>query len=232
MAWTFSRCLREAKKELRMPITSASALARMRILLNEAAPAFFLDADINGWIAEAALDISSKSGCVECLGTLALTPNTIAYAEPGAFTNPTPSSASATLSRVHAALYQNIALVRVHPRMFGNANADTTGNTPRLYAHFGDLVYLYPVGGGAAGTVTLLCSIEVDVVEDLPYEWQHLVYPYALYRAKQKDERWAEAASVYAEYVNGLAYQTNALLERGVSSRADLLIPDQLVTER
>jgi hypothetical protein len=215
-----------------MPLDAAHMLADVRSLLNESSAALWSDAELQQWLAHGAIDISAKTGCVEAFANVTLAGSTIVYAAPTSFNTPSPSG-NVRLIRIYAALLSNVALVRIHPRMFGQVNANVTGNTPTYYAHFGNEVYFYPVGSGASGTVILLCTLVTDdYATDLRDPWQRLAITYAAYRAKLKDQRYAEAAQLFNEYSQSLAMMRRDLIEadRMPSARAELTLPDLVQT--
>jgi len=62
--------------------SKANILTEVRNILNEPAALFWSDDEINEWIDQAAVDISSKAMCVEASGALTLASGTLEYAEP------------------------------------------------------------------------------------------------------------------------------------------------------
>ena len=70
-------------------------------------------------------------------------------------------------------------------------------------------------------------AVNSDTVTDLPMSYRHLLIPGALYRAKLRDRKYAEAAQLYAEYANSLMYQRSDLQERGTDTKADQMLPDR-----
>jgi hypothetical protein len=212
-----------------MPLNAAAMLADVRLLLNETTAAFWTDAEIVTWLGHGAIDVSSKSECYEAIATQALSASTIEYTVPTSFSTPTPTG-NYRLIRIYAALLNGVALVRIHPRMFGQVNANTTGNTPQYFSHFGTRLFAFPVGSGASGTLRLLCTLVTDDYTDLLDPWQRLCITYAVYRAKLKDQRYSEAALLYNEYSQSLTLLRRDLIERMPSSRSELQLPDVIQT--
>ena len=207
-----------------MAYTKAQVHTEVRALINEPTPAFWSNAEIDEWIDMAALDISVKTHCVETTGTVTLVASTLSYAEPTTF-SPTVAGDS-NIIKVYSAFLLNLALQKVHPRMWGHISA-TASDTPRYYSHFAGSLWFYPVATGA-GTVTLLCSVRTDDVTALPFEYQHLAIKYVAYMAKLKDRKYAEAAQLYAEYANGILFQRTDLQDRGVDAKEEMTIPDRV----
>ena len=212
-----------------MAFTAADILEKVRDVLNEAVAAFWSDAELERYIAEGTLDVSVKTGCVETHGAITLGPNTLAYPIPATFTDP-PLVGILSLVKIHAVLYNGQALAKIHPRMLAQVHDTTVDDTPLHWAHFGTQIYIAPTGPNTAGDVLLLCSVSTDDVIDLPDAWQLLPVLYAASRAKVREGTFDEALVLYSEYLNSLTFQRNDVLERGVTSRAELTVPDDVVT--
>ena len=212
-----------------MSLSAAQVRTEVRAVLNEATAAFWSDTEIDNWVSQAAIQISS-AGAVETTATVTLSASTIEYALPTSFSNPTPAG-DASLIRVSAALYSNTGLVRIHPRTIGHITADLTDDTPRYWAQFGRRIFFFPVGSGASGTVQLLCHVETDDIADIPDEFQPLAILYAAGKGKEKDNKYADARFLLSEYFNALAFLRNDILERGVDSKQMLTIPNEIVMQ-
>ena len=63
-------------------MTKADILIEIRVLLNELTEGFFLDSEINNWIDQSAVDISTKTGCYEQTHTFETEDGTMEYDEP------------------------------------------------------------------------------------------------------------------------------------------------------
>lgn len=210
-----------------MSFTLAQLETETRALLNEATPSFFGSLEIQSWLSQAAISISTMSHCVEVLSTVALAPSTIIYPAPGAFTDP-PPGATARLIKVYAALLNNKALTRIHPRMLAHITDVSDDDPTKYWALFGSNIFFYPVGSAGSGTVQLLSSVVTADPLDLPDAWQLLCIPWAASRGKLKDNKFAEASVLYNEVMNAVTYQRRDLLERHPSSRAELTLPDTI----
>jgi hypothetical protein len=208
-----------------MAMTLAQVRTEVRAVLNEPTAAFWSDTEIDNWLKQASILLSS-TGCVETTATVALSASTIEYAAPTTFANPNPTSSG--LIAISSASLNDISLVKVQHKQFGHITADVTGNTPRYWAHFGQRVFFYPVGSGASGTIDLLCHVESDDVTDIPDAWQPLAIAYAAGKAKQKDGRFLEAQTLFAEVRQILVFLRNDLLERGVDSKQSMTIPTRV----
>lgn len=209
-----------------MPLsTLAEVRTEVRALLNEATASFWSDTQIDEWIAQACLDISVKTHCVETTGTVTLVQGTVEYALPTTFANPTVSDTEARVISMYGAYLSNVGMLRVRPTVWAREQP-TTQTTPYMVTHWGQRVFVQPPPS-AAGTLNLLVAVNSDTVADIPMAFRDLILPRALYRAKLRDRKYAEAGQVYAEYANGLMYQRQDLIERGTDTKADQHIPDR-----
>ncbi len=195
-----------------VPITQTEMRTSIRKLLNEATAAFWTDDDLDTWIVEATLDISTKARCVEAETTVSFTPSTTAASVPqGAI-------------GIEALLVNGGGLAKVRPRQFKHLHAGDAG-PPTHYAHFAGQVYIHPVPDQSY-TATILFWKRTRTFTDLPDEYYHLVQGFAVMQAKFKDEKYAQAAQLYSMYLRELQFQRVDLQEREPDTRATLRFAD------
>jgi hypothetical protein len=209
------------------PISLATLITEVRALINEPAAGFWTDSEITSWLQQGALDCSTKSGCTETMAGLVLSANVIEYPLPSVFDSPAISIDQ--FIKVYAAMLNQQALVRIHPRMFGHLAKVATTDPTQYWCQFGQRLFFFPVGSTAPGAVRLFCEVATADPLELPIAWQPLTILYAASRAKLKDQRYAEAAALYTEYISTLVYQRRDLLERPPGSRTELMLPDSVV---
>jgi len=195
--------------------SKANILTEVRNILGEPSAVFWSDNEINEWIDQAAVDISSKAMCVEASGTLTLASGTLEYTEP------------TDCIKVYAVLVSNRGLLKIHPRQLGNAT-ETSSGTPNYFYHFNGKIGVYPVPS-AAGSATVLYSKETDDITDVPDEYQPYAILFAAAKAKIKDQKFDQANTLMVQYLNSLIFHRQDLYERGVDSKDMLRIPDRTV---
>jgi len=68
---------------LTLPYSAAEALQQVRTIINEATPSFWTDEEINNWIIEGVIDISSRGLAYEKRDSIILAANTLEYSGMG-----------------------------------------------------------------------------------------------------------------------------------------------------
>uniref|UniRef100_A0A6M3XAB4 Uncharacterized protein n=1 Tax=viral metagenome TaxID=1070528 RepID=A0A6M3XAB4_9ZZZZ len=199
-----------------MAYTEASLLTQVRSILNEPSEQFFDDTEITAWLKEAAIDISTKTMCVETSAAVTVTAGTLDATEP------------TDCLKVYAVYISNKGLMRIHPRQIAHITP-TPSTIPQFYYHFAGKLGFYPIASTGM-TATVLYSKLVDSVVNLPYEYQEYAIDYAVYRAKLKDGKYAQANHVLSKYLNSLIFHRQDLYEKGVDSKDMFKIPDYTVT--
>jgi hypothetical protein len=211
-----------------MSLSAANVLSEVRAILNESTAAFWSDAEINAWVTQAAIDLSTKLHCVETTATVTLSASTIEYAVPTTFANPVPSG-DASLIWVKSAMFSDVSLTKILDNQFARITPDSTSDTPIHFVHFGERIFFFPVGSGASGSVDLLVAVETDDITDIPDEYQLLAILYAAGRGKFKDQKYAQGNSLMSEYTATVAFLRNDLIERESDSKEQNKIPDRVV---
>ena len=186
-----------------MSLTESDCITQIRGFLNEVTAAFWTDAELTYWLQEGVRDFSSKSLMVEGDSTIDLVATQINYG----------SGDEAFIANViepYAAIYTNTAgttftgLMKVHPRKLGNLLKATPGK-PAYYAFHNRKVYVWPLANAtevAAGAkVMLLYAAITEDIADITDEYQHIPMLYAKAMAKMKDQKFAEAQALMAQYV-------------------------------
>lgn len=190
-----------------MTVTLSTARTAIRERLDETTATFWSNTELNRWINEACRDIARATESLRDTSTIAVTlPSTYNYTLP-----------SDTI-RVHNVEWVRTGDTQIYPleptrvtgaEAMGWTNQDTSGN-PQMFFTWGfsgdAQLYVWPKPD-AAGTITLYYyRFPAEVSSDganveVPNGWEDLVYDYAEYRARLKDndERWKWAREEYQQ---------------------------------
>lgn len=210
--------------------TVAEARQQVRAILNEPTPIFWTNNEIDKWVQEACVDITTKTLCYEKSGdiTLVSTP-VLTYGTVG-------SDSVDDIIKIYGAVYYNTAntyrgLTKIHPRQV--SHLESTAGEPYYYYHFGDEVGIFPVTNAAivtaGGKVKVFYSMADETITNLPYYYQLPAIIYAAAMARRKERKEAEATQFYTMYVNALGFYRADLYERGLDSKEMFEIPDRSV---
>lgn len=205
-----------------MALSLANCITEVRYLLNETTAVFWTDAEITRWIAEATMIISSKGLLYETTVDLSLVADQLKYT-------------ATDIIEVSHAYYTNTAggagnykgLIKISPMKIGNLATKAAG-IPKYYCQWGREIYIWPLPTAtvvaAGGIVTCLCSKETDDVTDLNDEYQHLAITYATARGKQKDHKFQQATSLFAQFYSDLAFEREDKINREESVLTDFKV--------
>ena len=209
--------------------STTEARQQVRTILNEPTALYWTNDEIDKWIQEACIEITTKTLCYEKSGdiTLASTP-VLTYGAIGS------DSIDAILKFYGAVYYDNTntyrGLAKIHPRQIQHLPESTAGE-PYYYYHFGDEFGIFPVSNAAvvtaSGKVKVFYSIADETITNLPYYYQLPAIMYAVAMARRKQKRYNEAMQFYMIYINSLSFYRADLYERGVDSKDMFQIPDK-----
>ena len=188
-----------------MAFTETQAITQVRYLLNEPTAKFWTDTEIQGWIQQAALDISCKTLCTTAEGTITLVQGQLKYTS-------TDEAWIANNIKIEAMWY-NLGtsargLQRTSAHRFGHLQIGGS-KSPRYWYEDGKRVYLWPVPTASDAGVDLTCvysKLTFDITE-LREEYQQLTFLYAASMAKAKDRKFEEAALYQQMYLNALNFE-------------------------
>lgn len=198
-----------------MALAEATERTHIRYLLKESAEGFFLDAEINAWIAGAAMDISAKTLCYETIAEITLVGGTLEYAEP------------AGCLKVIAAHYDNRPLTKIHPKALGFGTS-RTGGQPEQYYYFAKKLGFWPLAdtNAAAKQPRVFHAAATAVIANIPDQYGIYCELYALVMAKIKEEKLAQANALYQMYLSGLLFHRQDVVEQQIDAKSELKIPD------
>jgi len=208
--------------------STTEARGQVRSLLNEPSPVFWTNDEIDKWIQEACIEITTKTLCYEKSGdiTLVSTP-VLTYGAIG-------SDSIDDILKIYGAVYYDSTntyrgLMKIHPRMIQHLPESTAGE-PYYWYHFGDEFGIFPVSNAAVvtatGKVKVFYSMADETITNLPYYYQLPAILYAVAAARRKEKRYAEAAQFYMMYASSLSFYRADLYERGVDSKDMFKIPE------
>jgi hypothetical protein len=196
----------------------AAVVTAVRSLVNEPAEVLASDTEIQNWIKQAAVDISTKALCYETIGALTLVAGTMEIAKP------------TDCLKVYAIYHNGKGIMKIHPRQIAHLGTVASG-TPLYWYEFGGYLGFYPVpdAGAAAATTKGLYSKETNDITVIPETYQPLAVLFAASKYKLKELKPAVAAQYYQQYLNSLMFHRQDLYERGVDSKDMFKIPDRTV---
>lgn len=208
--------------------TTTEARQQVRILLKEPTALYWTNDEIDKWIQEGCIDITTKTLCYEKSGniTLVSTP-VLTYGGIG-------SDSIDDILKIYGAVYYDTTntyrgLMKIHPRQIQHLPEATAG-PPFYWYHFGDMFGIFPVSNAAVvtavGKVKVFYSMADEVITNLPYYYQLPAIIYAVSIARRKEGKHAEANQFYAMYANSMGFHRADLYERGVDSKDMFQIPD------
>jgi len=199
-----------------MALSESTMITAIRYLLNESTAAFFSDAEIRVWIAQAAGDISSKTLCYETTaGSLTLAADQIEYAAPTGLLKP------------KALTYKSKGLTRILPHQIGHLTHRESG-APEQYYFLANMIGLWPKPDAsiAAETVSVYGAVFTTDIADIP-EWYEIpACWFGVVQGLLKDKRYAQAGQLYQMYLNSLSFGRQDLTDQPPDVRADFKQPD------
>jgi ABC-type glycerol-3-phosphate transport system substrate-binding protein len=212
-----------------MAHTLASSIVEVRNILNEKNAVFWGDTEISDWIKEGTRIFSSKTLMVE--DTDGLDP----LIEAQLMYSASDETWISDIIEPYAAVYFNgtnryKGLIKIHPRMIGNLALGTAG-PPKYYCMHDRNIYVFPLTSAAVvaagASIAFLYSKETEDIEDITDEYYHLPIVYAAAKAKQKDQKYAEANSLFAQFYQEVNFERQDKHAREVDSLDKFKVPIQ-----
>jgi len=214
--------------------TAAEALQMVRAVLNEPTASYWTADEINKWIQEAVMDITTKTLCYEKSDDITLAATTRVYGTIGS------SDSVDDVLKIYGCIFNSGAtppvyrgLTKIHPRMINRLPEQTVGE-PFYYYQFGDELGFFPLTSAgvvsAGGKVRVFYSFPDETITNLPYYYQVPSILYAVSRARAKQRMVQEADQFYMMYLNSIGFYRADLYERGVDSKDMFEIPDRAVS--
>ncbi len=213
-----------------IPNSLSDALKQLRYLLNDTDTSFYdyKDPELENWLKEGSVDVSSKTLCVEAIDTTAVTlvAGKKEYAQP------------ADCVKVFACVYTgettDRGVSRIHPRMLSHIEYKDVG-PPKYYYHFGSKIGVWPkpTESEKGKTCHVYFSKVTEDITELPDEYQIAPILYALSQAYMRNGDVNQSQAVYNRYAMILNYHREDLHNQKlyVESFDYLKIPDMTITE-
>lgn len=197
-----------------MAYTLATSLTQVRSLINEASASFWSDTEIENWIKEASIDISTKLLSAESEDTITLVATQWIY-------NVDDEAWLANLIKAKGCYYSASSssitgMQRVDIQKIGHLRSNS--GAPTYFFENNRKFYVWPIPAAAqAGkTITVLNSYETDDVTKLRDEHQPLTFLYAAAKAKAKDRMFQESALYMSQYLNSINFERQDKYDMGV----------------
>jgi hypothetical protein len=196
-----------------MAYTLTQAVQEVRYLLNEPSASFWTDTEIEGWIQQAAMDISVKTLCTTKEGTITLVQNQMRYTS-------TDETWLEDLIKSEVVWFDfgtgTRGLQRVEPHMFGHLQVKSAGE-PRYFYEDGKKFFIWPKPDATASgkDLSIIYSTTTNDITELREEYQQLTFLYATSMAKAKDRKFQEAQLYQQLYLNALNFERQDKHEMG-----------------
>ena len=184
--------------------TQATARTQVRSILGESSESFWLDSELNGWLSEAAQDLSARALCVQKTADVTLVTGTVEY-----------DTEDYTI-RILGAYYVSPDIEGVAQGYIGlkrinlNQIADLPHTTPGPPKYF----YRYSQDGGGkigvlplptatenAQIVKVIYAAQTNTITEIPQLFQSATIWYCVSMAFKKEHRYAESDKFYQMYI-------------------------------
>jgi hypothetical protein len=190
-----------------MAYTLAQLTTEVRNILNEDSAVFWSDAEIQGWIQQATIDISSKLLSAVTESTITLVQNQWIYSS-------TDAGWLATMLRVKEAYITDSSsnvygMGRAKIKQVGHIGTKQTAGIPKVFIEENRKLYIWPKPSAtyAGDTITCVHAYETDDCTALHDEHQPYCILYAAAKAKFKDKMFQEAAAYMDQYQRALIFE-------------------------
>jgi len=202
-----------------MALSKAKIHTEIRSLLHEAAAGFFINTQIDNWIDQAAIDISSKTLCYEASDEITLIDKILDYDVPS------------DCIKVLTCQFEKKGLVRIYPRHMGHIS-ETIAGRPEFYYEFAAKVAFWPVCNttNSGKKVTVLSAKQTAVITNIVDQYRPFAILYGLYRGFLKDKKYASASDILTVYLNNLLFHRQDLQERPPDSWDMMKLAQRTVT--
>lgn len=196
-----------------MAYTAATLRTEVRALLNESTGAFWSDTEIDEWVKQGCLDLSTKVHAYVTEQTFNLATSQFKYTS-------TDGAWIANLVRCKHVWWKDAANAKALQRMefekLGHQQVNTAG-PPRWYCEERQNIWIWPVPTVTENATTIYClaSQATDDITNIRYEYQPLVTLFAASLAKMKDRKYAEASLFQQMYLNSINYERQDKFDLG-----------------
>jgi hypothetical protein len=206
-----------------MSYTLAQSVTKTRELLNEDTASFFSDTEIQGWIQEGSIFVSSKLLSAITYDTITLVQDQYTYTA-------SDHSWIGDCLKPKYALYIDStgpqSLQHVDPDKFGHI--DRVDSEPSYYHYdsFRRAFYILPTPDSTVDSevVGVVYSYETNDVTNLKDEHQPLVWLYATSRGKMKERLYQEAGALMNQFMLEINFEKNDKYNIGEEKYDDFMV--------
>lgn len=176
-----------------MGLTKSSIRDRARILLNETVEGFWLNSQLETWVDDSAIDISTKTHCYEvsCLITLLTGVQTYTIAD--------------DYLKIISAVYVNKGLKLATPQMEGLQIALQSGK-PEFYFDIASKIGFFPVPTVTenATTVAVYYSKVTEDITKIPLKFKTPAVLFVVCMGLIKERQYTKAGQLFQLYTQSL----------------------------
>lgn len=175
-------------------LTAATFITQARYYLNEDAESFWTDAELLQWLNDGTMDIVARSQCLETTESVTMAAGTNSYALASSFL------------RVRGAIYNSSKGLRMGSLEHMGDVKDI--GEPSYFFNWGNNLVVYPAPDATAAAKTLvayivsrparLAATTSSVL--VPAQYDKALVLYMVAQGLKKDEKFARAAQVMAQY--------------------------------
>ena len=176
-----------------MSLTKSIIRDRARALLNEIIEGFWLNTQLEDWVDDAAIDISTRTHCYEVKGSITLATSVQLY------------TVATDYLKVLGAIYENVGLKKTTPWMEGIQKAITTG-PPEFYFDIVNQIGFFPIPTVSENTklVTVYYSKVTDSIINIPMKFKIPAVLFVVVMGLLKERQYTKAGQVYQIYLQSL----------------------------
>ena len=208
-----------------MSYTIQQAITKTRELINETTAAFWSDDEIEGWIEEACIDISTKLLAAVTFNQMTLVDGQYRY---------TTSDHSWIGDCIvpKKVWYDSsagpLSLQMINDDQFGHLDRQDAEPTYFHYDSQERTFYIFPTPDSsvATDTISVVHSYETDDIDNIRDEYQILTWLYAVHKCKMKERLHQESALVYQLYVNAVNFERRDKYDLGMEPTREFNIPE------
>lgn len=173
-----------------MGLIKSDIRTRARSLLNEIVEGFWLDDELDAWIDDSALDISTKTHCYELSTDISLLTNTQLYNMP-----------DTDYLKVLGVIYAHRGLVKTTPWMEGVQTAVQTG-PPKFYFEIINKLGLFPIPTVTenATLATVYYSQAIADITKIPLKFKAPAVLFTMCMALIKERQYTRSGQLLGMY--------------------------------
>lgn len=207
-----------------MSYTLTTATTKVRELINESSADFWSDTEIQGWIQDGTLDLSSKLLTYEASFTDTLANGTYILTEFDGDLDPD------DLVRIKFMYYDDetdqYPMQRIKPNQAWE-NLQVQSGRPRYFFESLDAVWIFPIPGAEAATnyIKGIANWKTNDITKIRDTHQPLVFLYAAAFAKMKERQWGQANNFLEMYNKFVSFERKDKYDKGSDNTEEFQSP-------